>query len=271
MRVGCFRNSCGYFVVLCRIGVLLFHRYRVFSRPGLHVAFWVSYMQQIRTFLEESDAASLRTRHRHRYRAREIAERMSWTTLQEAGDWEPDSPSRPRTSRRSRLRVWKSALAASVAVPSGSSGVVHSHRSSQHSIPALMDLALPKFACLEGQSARPQLPWIVMTDSPAAPAPVRLRAPLRSPSRCLNLDILSSDESAGLGVPDVPICISDTSNTPSNLNQILSDDDLLIVVRAADRQQDIRICDVPPEVQMVDLRISIVGSTGGGTAAACSK
>ena len=86
-------------------------------------------------------------------------------------------------------------------------------------------------------------------------------APLRSPSPCLNLDILSSDESAGPGdVSDVPICISDASNTPSNLNHVLLDDDLPTAVCTADRQQDIRICDVPPEVQVVDLQISVAPS-----------
>ena len=67
-----------------------------------------------------------------------------------------------------------------------------------------------------------------MTDSPASPAPVQLMAPLRSPSPCLNLDALSSDESAGPGdVSAVPICISDASSSPRNLDQFLSDDDLL--------------------------------------------
>ena len=81
-----------------RIGVPLFHRYQVFSQSGTHVAFRGSYMQGIRMFLEESDAVLLRT-HRHRHRAREIVarmSRMSRTTLQEVGDREPDSSSRPR-------------------------------------------------------------------------------------------------------------------------------------------------------------------------------
>ena len=42
----------------------LFHRYRVFDRPGAHAAFRGTYMQRMHTFLEEADAASLRTRHR---------------------------------------------------------------------------------------------------------------------------------------------------------------------------------------------------------------
>ena len=61
-------------LLFSRIGVPLFHQYRVFSRPGTHAAFRGSYMQRIRSFLEDSDASSLQTRHRHR--AREIAARF---------------------------------------------------------------------------------------------------------------------------------------------------------------------------------------------------
>ena len=56
------------------IGVPLFHRYRVFGLAGTHAAFRGTHMQRMRTFLEESDAASLRTRHRQC--AREIAARI---------------------------------------------------------------------------------------------------------------------------------------------------------------------------------------------------
>ena len=70
----------------------------------------------------------------------------------------------------------------------------------------------------------------------------------------MNLDALSSDESAGPGdVSAAPICISDASSSPVNPQQVLSDDDLLTAVRAEDRRQVIRICDVPPDVQVVDL------------------
>ena len=162
-------------LLFSRIGVPLFHRYSVFSRPGTHVAFRGTYMTWIRTFLEESDFASLRARHRHS--AREIAAWMSQTTLQEAHGREPDSSSQPSTSRRSGSRVRKSAPAAAAAT-SVTAGVVRSLRSSPRAIPALMDLALPKFAHLD------KWPWIVMSEAPTSPAPVRLRAPLRSPSPC---------------------------------------------------------------------------------------
>ena len=73
-------------LLLSRIGVPLFHRYRVFSHAGTHVAFRGTNMAWIRTFLEESDAACLRRRHRRRAWA--IASKMSQRTPQER---EPDS------------------------------------------------------------------------------------------------------------------------------------------------------------------------------------
>ena len=92
-------------------------------------------------------------------------------------------------------------------------GVVRSNRSNPWAVPALMDLGFPRFASPEGRSARPHPPWIGMTDSPASPAPIRLMAPLMLPSPCLNLDALSSDESAVPGdVSAAPICISDASS-----------------------------------------------------------
>ena len=103
-----------------------------------------------------------------------------------------------------------------------------------------------------------------MTDSPASPASVRLVAPLMSLSPCLNLDALSSDESAGPGdISAVPICISDASRSSVNPEQVLSDDDLPTAVCAEDRRQVIRICDVPPEVQVddqiCDTRLAVLG------------
>ena len=238
-------------LLISRIVVPLFHRYRVFDRPGMHAAFHGKYMQRMHTFLDESDAASLRTRHRRC--AREIATQMSRTTLQDTGDWALDVASRPSTSRRSGSRGRKSTPPAAVAVSSVAPGAVRSSRSNLKAVPALMDLALPKFADPADRSARPLRPWIVMTESQASPAPVRL-TPLRSPSPCLNLDALSSDESAGPGdISAVPICISDDSSTPVNPDQVLSDNDLPTAVSAEDRQQVIRIRDVPPEVQVVGL------------------
>ena len=139
-------------------------------------------------------------------------------------------------------------------VSSGAPGVARSHRSNPRAVLALMDLALPRFASPEGWSARPHPPWIVMTDLRESPVPVHVVAPLRSPSPCLNLDALSSDESVGSSdVSAVPICLSDDASSPVNPEQVLSDDDLPPAVSKEDRRQIIRIFDVPPEVEVVDL------------------
>ena len=61
-----------------RIGMPLFHRYRVFDRLGGHLAFRGPYMSRLFTFLKEADAESIRRSHRRR--AKEIAASMSKRT-----------------------------------------------------------------------------------------------------------------------------------------------------------------------------------------------
>ena len=120
-----------------------------------------------------------------------------------------------------------------------------------------MDLALPKMADSGDRPGRPHRPWIVMTDSPASPAPVRSTGLIRSPSPCLNLDALSSDEddeTAGPGdVSAAPICVSGDCLAPVNTDQVLSDEDLPAAAGTEDRRQVIRIRDVSPDVQIVDI------------------
>ena len=89
-----------------------------------------------------------------------------------------------------------------------------------------------------------------MSEALASPAPVRLRAPLRSPSPCLSL-----------GPGDVsyhPICISDVSCHSGDPDQVLSEDDLPPEVRepevhVVDLPPEVRIIDLPPEVRIIDL------------------
>ena len=58
-----------------RIGMSLFHRYRVFDRLGEHPAFRGPYMTRLFDFLKEADAESIRRSHRRR--AKEIAASMT--------------------------------------------------------------------------------------------------------------------------------------------------------------------------------------------------
>ena len=242
-------------LLFSRIGVPLFHRYRVFGCPGTHGAFRGTYMQQMHIFLKESDAASLRRRHRRC--ARDIAAQMSRTSLRDTEYRTPDVSSRPSVSCRSGSRVRRSTKSAAVSCSSAATGTVCPHRLEGSTIRALMDLALPKFANLGDRPMQPHQPWVVTTDSPASPAPVCSTDLFRSPSPLLDLDALSSDEdkeSAGLSdISLAPICGSDDCHTPVNSDQVLSDEDLPAAAGTGDRRQVIRICDVPPDVQIVDI------------------
>ena len=130
-------------LLFSRIGVPLFHRYRVFDGPGTHGAFRGTYMRWMHTFLEESDAASLHRRHRRC--AQDIAARMSRTSLPNAEDRTPDVSSRQKVSRHSISRARGSTKSAAVACSSRATGTVRPHRSEGNTIRALIELALPKF------------------------------------------------------------------------------------------------------------------------------
>ena len=90
-----------------------------------------------------------------------------------------------------------------------------------------------------------------------SPDPVYLTDLLRSPSPCLNLDALSSDDAEeSVGLSDISVtllCGSDDGHTPVNSDQVLSDEDLSAAAGSGDRRQVIRICDVSPDVQIVDI------------------
>ena len=99
--------------------------------------------------------------------------------------------------------------------------MVRSLRSGRWAVPVLIDLPLPRFAAPDFQTKRLRSWWVATQESPAS------LSPLTSPSLCLNLDTLSSDESAGPGnVSAHPICISDVSSHSSDLDQVLSGEDL---------------------------------------------
>ena len=118
-----------------------------------------------------------------------------------------------------------------------------------------MDLALPKFADLGDRLVQPHRPWIVMTDSPASPAPVCSTGLLKSP--CLNLDALYSDEDKeSEGQINLSVTLirgSDDCHPHVNSDQVLSDEDLPAAAGTGDRRQVIWICDVSPDVQIVDI------------------
>ena len=127
-----------------------------------------------------------------------------------------------------------------------------------------MDLALPHFAGLGDGPRQVHEPWNVSADSPASPDTSRVdtsggedRVMLSSP--CLNLDELSSsndDTGGSVGLSDLSVtllCDSDDVFTPVNSDQVLSDVDLPPESVSHNKRQVIRIRDVSPDVQIVDV------------------
>ena len=186
-------------------------------------------------FLEESDSASLRRCHRRR--AQDIAARQSRTSSRREEDKSPDVSSRPMAYRRSVSRArWSTAAACS----SMGTGAIRSHRTEGDMIQALIDLALSQFGV--GNRAAPvRKPWMVSSDSPASPDPTCPTDLARSPSPCLNLDVLSSDDAEESVIPrDISVtalCSSEDDITPIGSDQVLSDMDLPAASASQDRRQ----------------------------------
>ena len=136
-------------------------------------------------------------------------------------------------------------------------GTVRPHRSEGNTIRALMDLAFPKFDSLGDRPTQVHRSWMVTNDSPASPDPVCSTDLLRSPSPCLNLEVLSSDDTEeSVRLTDISVtllCGSDDGHTPVNSDQVLSDGDVLSVAGSGDQRQVIRIRYVSPDVQIVDI------------------
>ena len=131
-------------LLFSRIGVPLFHHYRVISHSGTHGAFRGSYMRRLHAFLEESDATSLRRSHRRC--AQDLAARMSRTSLRDIEDRTADVSPRPKVTRLSVT-----------------------HRSEATTVQTLMDLALPRFDGLGDGSRQVHKPWKISAESPASP------------------------------------------------------------------------------------------------------
>ena len=93
-----------------------------------------------------------------------------------------------------------------------------------------MDLALPRFGSFDGHLAPQQKPWPVSLDSPASPDSDCATNLVRSPSPCLNLDTLSSDDDEKSVIPQDSLVTlfynSENGHTPVGSDQVLSDEDL---------------------------------------------
>ena len=169
----------------------------------------------------------------------------------------PDVSSRPKVTCQSVSRARRPTRPVAVAGSLMATGSVRPHHSEVNTIQALMDLALTRFEGLGDRPRQVHRPWMVSTESPASPDPGCLTELLRSPSPCLNPDALPSDDTEGsVGLSNLSVtllCSSDDSHTPVNSDQVLSDEDLPSVAGSEDSRQVIRIRDISPDVQNVDI------------------
>ena len=128
---------------------------------------------------------------------------------------------------------------------------IRSRPTEEDTIQALMDLALPWFGSFGGRVAPTWKPWPVSLNSPASPVPDCATDLARSPSPCVNLDALSSDDAEEFVIPkDFSVrlfCDSEDGHTPVGSDHISSDEDLPSGFRAGDRRQVVRTKDLPSE------------------------
>ena len=96
-------------------------------------------------------------------------------------------------------------------------------------------------------------------ESPASPDMSTVAVRQRSSSPCLKLDELSSSDDDTVGsvrLSDLSVtllCSSDDGHTPVSSDQVLSDVDLPPETASNDKRHVIRIRDVSPDVQIVDI------------------
>ena len=181
-----------------RIGMPLFHRYRVFDRQGGHPAFRGPYMPRLFDFLQEADAESIRRSHRRQ--AKEIAASMSKGASTNKESQATTSSSRRMVQRTSAPRIRGREQGTSlipVAERRQSTTMSSCYRRSaeKDTVQALMDLLLPRFKKLDDGVIPKTKPWPVTLDSLTSPTSADGGNRTRSPSPCVDLDGFSSDDS----------------------------------------------------------------------------
>ena len=180
-----------------RIGMPLFHRYRVFDRQGGHPAFRGPYMPRLFDFLQEADAESIR--HSHRRRANEIAASMSKVASMNTESQATTSSSRRMVQRTSAPRI-RSREQETSHIPvaerrqSTTMSSCYQRSAEKDTVQALMDLSLPRFTKLDDGVIPKTKPWPVTLDSPTSPASADGGNRTRLPSPCVDLDGFSSDD-----------------------------------------------------------------------------
>ena len=218
-----------------RIGMPLFHRYRVFDRQGAHPAFRGPYMPRLFDFLKEADAESIRRSHRRR--AKEIAASMSKGASTNRESQATTSSSQRTVQRTSAPRIRGREYGPSlipVAERRQRTAMSSCYRRSveKDTMQALMDLSLPRFQKLDDRVIPKTKPWATSVDGGNR---------THSPSPCADLDELSSDDSvvdASLQHFKVTLLYeSDDSCTPVGSIVLSSDEDLPLRPGQDDRRK----------------------------------
>ena len=112
-----------------------------------------------------------------------------------------DASSRRKVHRGLISQVRRAAKPPAAACPATDVGAVRSHPTEEDTIQALLDLALPRFGSFDGRAAPAWKPWPVSLAPPASHVPDCATELARSPSPCLNLDALSSDDAEESVIP----------------------------------------------------------------------
>ena len=227
-----------------RIGMPLFHCYRVFDRFGSHPVFRTPYMTNLFLFLKESDSEAIRRSHRRR--AKELAVGLSQTTpvprsvVSETIRSGP-APQRTVVSRKKGANT-DSLLVTSTGDVSRPSGLVRKNDvREEDTVRALMDLSLPRFTRLEDGRLPKVRSWPGTDQPPSSPATSRDGGGHRTPSPILQLDGLTTACSAGGPVrSDYRLTMStDSSTPPTPMGSMLSnsDDDVPLRTDQNDRRK----------------------------------
>ena len=201
-------------------------------------------MPRLFEFLQEADAESIRRGHRRR--AREIAASMSKGASTKKESQATISSSRRMVQHTSAPRIRGREQGTSL-IPVAerrhrtTMSSCYQRSAEKDTVQALMDLSLPRFKKLDDRVIPKTKPWPVASDSPASPTSVDGRNRTRTPSPCVDLDRLSSDDS-GVDAPpqDFKVTLlydSDNSATPVGSIMFSSDEDAPLSPAQDDRRK----------------------------------
>ena len=213
-----------------RIGMPLFHRYRVFDCLGAHPAFRGPYMTRLFDFLKEADAELIRRSHRRR--AKEIAASMlkgasSSKEVSAATTSARRSVQRTPVSKITGREAGPSCIPTADGRPQLSASSIYRRSAEQVTVQAL---SLPRFTKLDDGMIPKTKPWPVAANLPASRMSAEDGNRTRTPSPCMDLDELSTDGSVTEVSPrDFKVTLlydSEDSCTPVGSIVFSSDEDL---------------------------------------------